>query len=116
MTQLEHEIATLRLLFEPWNTAPWGTVIWEPEASDPNAQFKRSIIAKAFEVISAGDNALAGTSFTVPQFGESDFPAIQYALATDLEQRDFIKLAAACESVVRSLAREAGDTHSFPQL
>ncbi len=107
MSQLEHEMATLRLLFEPWNTVPHGTVIWEPETSDPNAQFKRSIIAKATEVITAGDNALAGTSFTVPQFGESDFTAIQDALATDPEQRDFIELAAACERVVRSLARVA---------
>jgi hypothetical protein len=107
MTQLEREMSALRLLFEPWNTAPHGTVIWEPEPSDPNAQFKHSIIAKATEVIAAGDNALAGVSFKVPQFGESDFSAIQDALVTDPEQRDFIELAAACESVVRSLARVA---------
>ena len=105
MTQLEREMAALRLLFEPWKTAPHGTVIWEPEASDPNVQFKRNVIAKATEVIAAGDNALAGSGFTVPQFGEPDFSAIQDALATDPEQRDFIELAAACESVVRSLAR-----------
>ncbi|SBV37685.1 hypothetical protein STPYR_12628 [uncultured Stenotrophomonas sp.] len=107
MSQLEYKMVTLRLLFEPWNTAPHGTAIWEPEASDPNAQFKREIIAKATAVIATGDSALAGSSFTVPQFGEADFSAIQDALATDPEQRDFIELAAACESVVRSLARVA---------
>jgi len=97
----------LRLLFEPWKTAPHGTVIWEPEASDPTAQFKRSVIAKAKEVLAAGDSALAGSGFKIPQFGEADFPAIQDALATDPEQRNFIELAAACESVSRSLARVA---------
>lgn len=105
MTRLEQEMATLRLLFEPWNTAPHGTVIWEPEASDPNAQFKRNVIAKAVEVIAAGDNALVRASFKIPQFGEPDFDAIQDALAADPEERNFIELAAACESVVRSLAR-----------
>ncbi len=105
MTRLEQEMATLRLLFEPWNTAPHGTVIWEPEASDPNAQFKRNIIAKAFEVIAAGDNALSGARFTLPQFDEFSFSDIEAALAADHEQRDFIELAAACENVVRSLAR-----------
>ncbi len=107
MSQLEHEMVVLRLLFEPWNTAPHGTVIWEPEVSDPNAQFKRETIAKATAVVAAGDSALAGSSFTVPQFGEADFSAIQDALATDPEQRNFIELAAACESVVRSLVRVA---------
>ena len=107
MTQLEREMSTLRRLFEPWNTTPHGTVIWEPEASDPNAEFKRNLIAKATEVIAAGDNALAGANFKVPQFGESDFPTIQDALASDPEQRDFIELAAACESVVSSLGRVA---------
>lgn len=58
-------------------------------------------------LIAPGDSALAGVSFKIPQFGESDFPAIEEALATDPEQRDFIELAAACEGVVRSLARIA---------
>lgn len=107
MTQLEHEMATLRLLFKPWIAAPHGTVILEHETAYPNAQFKRSIIAKGTEVITAGDEALAGTSFTAPQLGESDFTAIQDALATDPVHLDFIELAAACESVVRSLARVA---------
>lgn len=107
MTQLEHDMVTLRLLFEPWNTAPHGTVIWEPEVSDPNGQFKRDLVAKATQIIDAGDRALAGNSFTVPQFGEPDFSAIQHALATDPELRDFVELAAACESVVRSLTRVA---------
>ena len=107
MTQLELEMTTLLRLFEPWNTAPHGTVIWEPEASDPNAEFKRDLIAKAVKIISAGDNALAGTSFEVPEFGELSFSAIQDALATDPEERNFIELASACESVSRSLARVA---------
>lgn len=105
MSQLEREMAALRLLFEPWNTAPHGTVIWEPDASDRNARFKCRIIAKATSVIAAGDRALAGSSFTIPQFGEADFSAIQDALTTDPEQRDFLELATACESVVRSLSQ-----------
>lgn len=107
MIQLKNEMKTLRLLFEPWNTAPNGTVIWEPEASDPNAKFKRHLISRAMEVVAVGDSALGGVSFKIPQFSESDFPAIEETLATDPEQRDFIELAAACESVVRSLARIA---------
>ena len=107
MTQLELEMTALRRLFEPWNTAPHGTVIWEPEASDPNADFKRDLIAKAVKVITAGDSALAGASFEVPEFGESSFSAIQDVLAIDPEERNFIELAAACESVSRSLARVA---------
>lgn len=105
MIKLEQDITTLRRLFEPWNTAPHGTAIWEPEASDLHAQFKRNLIAKAMEIIAAGESALAGVSFKTPQFGESDFTAIQDTLATDAEQRDFIELAIACESVTRSLAR-----------
>jgi len=104
MTQLEAEMTALRRLFEPWNTAPHGAVIWEPEASDPNAEFKRNLIAKAVAVIAAGDSVLAGASFKVPEFGKSSFSAIQHALATDSEERNFIELAAACESVCRSLA------------
>lgn len=107
MTQLEMEMTALRRLFEPWNTAPHGTVIWEPEAPDPNAEFKRDLIAKAIEVIAAGDAALLGASFKVPKFGESSISAIQDALATDPEERDFIGLAAACEGVCRSLSRVA---------
>lgn len=105
MTQLEHAMIKLRLLFEPWSTAPYGTVIWAPEASDPNAHFKRNMISKATEVITAGEKALAGARFEVPEFGETDFSDIQDALATDSEERDFLELAAACESVVSCLAR-----------
>jgi hypothetical protein len=76
-------------------------------ASDPNAPYKRELIAKAFEVIAVGDAALAGASFKLPSFGESSFAAIQEALATDPEERDFIELASACESVRRSLAQVA---------
>ncbi|UJJ58015.1 hypothetical protein [Rhodanobacter denitrificans] len=107
MTQLESNMTTLRRLFEPWNTAPYGTVIWEPEASDPNAAYKRELIAKAREVIAAGDAALTGASFQLPGFGESSFSAIQDALAMDPEERDFIELAAACENVCRSLVQVA---------
>lgn len=105
MTQLENEMTALRRLFEPWNTAPHGTVIWQPEASDPNGEFKRDLIANAIEVIAAGDGALAGASFKVPAFGASSFSAIKDALGTDPEERDFIELAAVCESGCRSLAR-----------
>ena len=107
MTQLEQEMTVLRLLFEPWNTAPSGTVIWEPEASDPNAGFKRDMIAKATEVIAAGDNALSGGNFKVPQFGESEFTAIQETLANDHEQRAFYELAIACDRVSKSVQRVA---------
>lgn len=106
--RLENEVVALRMLFEPWKTAPHGTVIWKPESSDPNSQFKRSIIFKAYEVISAGDNALAGAGVTVSEAGEVDIPAIEDALATDPEQRDYIELAVACERVVRSLKLAAG--------
>ena len=107
MIQLEQEMIVLRRLFEPWNTAPHGTVIWEPETTDPNAEFKRDLIARALEVIAAGDCALAGATFSAPDFGESSFSPIQEALATDPEERDFIELAAACERVSHSLARVA---------
>ena len=108
MTQLEHNMTVLRRLFEPWNTAPHGPVIWEPEASDANAQFKRGIISKAAKVITAGESALAGASFTMPQFGESEFNAISATLATDHEERAFHELAVACESVVKALGRVSG--------
>lgn len=107
MVQLEHEVIALRRLFEPWNTSPHGTVIWEPEESDPNAQLKRYMIEKAREVIAAGDNALAGTDFKVPQFGESEFTAIEESLANDHQQKAFYELAVACDRVVRSLGQGA---------
>lgn len=59
---LKEEMTTLRLLFEPWKTAPHGPVIWEPEISDPNILFKNDLIARAQDIISAGDKALAGVS------------------------------------------------------
>ena len=107
MTHLEQEMTVLRRLFEPWNTSPSGIVIWEPEASDPNAKFKRDVIGKASEVITAGDSALAGASFNVPQFGEPEFDSIQESLANDHEQSAFYELAVACDRVVQSLARVA---------
>lgn len=107
MTQLEHEMTILRRLFEPWNTSPSGTVIWEPEVSDPSVEFKRGFISRAAQVIRAGDNALADTSFTVPNIGESDFAAIQEALVGDPEERDFVELAAACGRVCRTLTQFA---------
>lgn len=105
MSKLERELSALRRLFEPWSSSPQGTVIWEPEASDPNGQFKRDVIAKAAEVIAAGDNLLAGASVKVPRFGEADISAIEGALATDAEQRDYMELATACERVSRLLTR-----------
>ena len=77
MNQLEHDMVVLHRLFQPWLTAPHGTAIWEPEESDQNAQFKRDMIAKANEVIAAGDAALAGGRFIVPQFGKAEFDAIE---------------------------------------
>lgn len=108
MTQLEAEMTVLRRLFEPWNTAPHGTVIWEPEPSDPNAAYKHDLIAKASEVIAAGDAALAGAPVEVPDFGEQNYSEIQEALSADHEERDFIELAAACERVRRSLMQHTG--------
>lgn len=103
--QLQQEMTVLRRLFEPWNTG-WGdTVIWEPEASDLNAQFKRDMIGKARDVIAAGESALAGTSFKVPEFAESEFDAIEESLGDDHEQRNFYELAVACGRVVQSLGR-----------
>jgi hypothetical protein len=107
MIQLEQEMIVLRRLFEPWNTAPHGTAIWEPEATDPNAEFKRDLIAKAFVLIAAGDCALAGNNFSAPNFGELSFSLIQDALATDPEERNFIELAVACERVRHTLTRVA---------
>ncbi|KIQ26025.1 hypothetical protein RT95_12520 [Xanthomonas campestris] len=107
MNHLEQEMTLLRRLFEPWNTVPHGTVIWEPEASDPNGAFKREMIGKAGEVIAAGDSALAGASFNVPQFGEPDFDSLEASLANDHEQGAFYELAVACDRVVQSLARVA---------
>lgn len=107
MNQLEQDMTVLRRFFEPWNTAPSGTVIWEPEASDPNAQFKRNMIQKASDVIAAGDNALTGASFTMPGYGESEFKAIEESLVNDHEQQDFYALAVACHRVVQSLGRAA---------
>ena len=107
MSQLEQELIVLRRLFEPWNTAPHGTVIWEPDESDQNAEFKRNLISKASEVIVAGENALACNSFEVPQFGEPEFNAIAELLANDHAQQDFYELAVACHRVVKSLVRIA---------
>lgn len=107
MTPLEIKMATLRRLFEPWNSARHGTAIWEPEASDPNAEFKRVFIANAIEVIVAGESALAGSSFNLPDFGDSSFSTIEKALATDPEEHAFMELAAACESIRRSLMQIA---------
>ncbi|WP_334132154.1 hypothetical protein [Silanimonas lenta] len=108
MTKLESDVSALRRLFEPWATAPHGPVIWEPEPSDPNEAYKRGLINKAIEVLGAGEAALAGESFRIPDFGESSFPGIQDALAGDAEASDFIQLAFACERVRRSLAQASG--------
>lgn len=97
----------LRRLFEPCLTAPHGPVIWAPEESDPNRQFKRNMIAQAIQVLAAGDGALAGGSFEVPEFGESEFDAVQETLLTDPEENQFFELAVACKNVVQSLARIA---------
>ena len=105
MTQLEQEMVVLRRLFEPWNTAPSGTVIWKPEDSDSNGQFKRSIIDKAFEVIVAGDSALAGGNIKLPEFGDSEYDAIAETLGHDHQQNAFNELALACVRVVQSLHR-----------
>ena len=107
MTQLEHAMASLHGLFTPWLSAPHGTVIWEPEESDPNAQFKRDFIAKAYQVLAAGDHALSGSNFKVPKFGEAEFDALETSLANDPEERSFFELAAACESVVKALGQPA---------
>lgn len=103
MNQLEQDMTVLRRLFEPWNTARNGIVIWKPEASDQNATIKRNMIQKARDIIAAGDNALAGASFTMPGYGESEFKAIEDSLVSDHEQRDFYALAVACHRVVQSL-------------
>lgn len=107
MTQLEHDMNVLHRLFEPWLTAPQDTVIWAVEESDPNAHIKHDLIAKANQVLAAGDNALIGARFEVPQFSESAFSAIAEALATDPEERDFFELAEACKRVAQSLAQIA---------
>lgn len=107
MTQLDQEMTILRRLFEPWNTAPHGTVIWEPEASDANAQLKRDMISKASKVIAAGENASAGAVSMPPVFGESEFEAIEDSLANDADQQSYYELAVACHRVVQSLERIA---------
>ncbi|MGO1003242.1 hypothetical protein [Lysobacter sp. CA196] len=103
MIQLENEMIVLRRFFEPSKTAPYGPVIWEPEESDPNAAFKRSLVDKAMQVIAAGDNSLAGACFTMPEFAESEFDAIGERLFSDPEERTYLELALTCESVVKIL-------------
>jgi hypothetical protein len=103
MIQLKQELATLRRLFEPWNTAPSGTAIWEPEPSDPNALFKRNLIDYAYKVIAAGDSTLSGENFNAPQFDEALFDKIQESLSNDHEHQAFLELAQALNSVVSTL-------------
>lgn len=105
MTNLKSDMATLRLLFEPRKTKPYGPAIWVPQEDDPNGQFKRRTIEMAKEIIFAGDNALAGLSFHVPTFGESEFEEITETLYSDPEERTYYELATACQRVVLSLNR-----------
>lgn len=103
MNDLARELVALRLLFEPWNTAPHGTAIWEPEASDPHADFKCAAIAKALATLDAGERVLAGSPAPIPDLGGLGYDEVDPALASDPEWRDFIELAVGCERVVRAL-------------
>ena len=107
MTQLEHDVALLRRLFEPWLAASGDTLIWPPDESDRNAPFKREMIAKARQILAAGESALVGATFKVPQLDNSQPSAIEAALTSDPLKREFLELGMACKNVVQDLAREA---------
>jgi hypothetical protein len=108
MANLKTELASLRLLFEPWRAAPSGAVVWEPLTSDPNASFKRDLIAKAVTIISTGDSVIAGLPCTwdLPSFPE--YEEIPEVLAADPEQRNFHGLVVACLRVAECIRQTSG--------
>ena len=110
MNRLKQEVEILRRLFDPEASKPNGTVMWEPRDNDPHAQFKNDLLDKAGSILVAGDLALSGGLYTVPEFGDSEFDSIEKTLTGDLSDSDdraYFELAAACENVVQSLKRLA---------
>ena len=107
MTQLKNDVAVLRRLFEPWLAASGDTLIWPPEDSDENAPFKRELFAKAKQILAAGESAISGAAFDMPDLGSLEFNAIDTALGADPLKREWVDLGMACKCVVQSLSRTA---------
>ena len=107
MVQLQSDVAALRRLFDPFLAASGDTIIWPPDDSDENAQFKRELFARAKQILAAGESALAGETVDIPELGSLEFRAIDESLSTDALKREWIELSSACRSVVQSLARAA---------
>jgi hypothetical protein len=107
MTQLKNDVAALRRLFEPWLAASGDTLIFPPEESDENAPFKRELFAKAQQILAAGDSAISGAAFDLPELGNLEFRAIDQALGADPLKSEWVELSTACERVVQSIARAA---------
>ncbi len=110
MNRLKQEVEVLRRLFDPEAQKPNGTVMWEPLDNDPHAQFKKDLLDKAGSVLIAGDRSLSGSTYTAPEFGDSEFDAVEQTLSSDpsdSDDRAYFELAAACEAVVQSLRRLA---------